>query len=291
MRLSAVFKNAGCWDEKRRNAGDNRDWELRAESQKRSSQMQEDGVRSSTSGEAAANDKLAPRYFQIWETYPIQKFTNLVESRWMMELVTPGQNVLLAGSGGGREIEALLNTAGSITALDISPEMLRIGQEKFPEQKIRWRLGDVHSPPLDLGLFDHIFALGGVFAYLKDPFLAAKALGEKLRPGGSLTICVMNSAHPTEKPGRKELGQGRVRQAYSVQEVCQLLEHAGLTVDIIRGFRFLVDSLPAEWNKNAQADKEIEGIMKRALELESELLHKMKAETGKFIWVSGQKEM
>lgn len=245
-------------------------------------------MRKSSGGEAEANDRLAQRYFQIWENCPIQKFTHQVESIWMQEMVQPSQRVLLAGSGGGREIEPLIGRAGEIVALDISQEMLRVGQDRFPDSRIQWRIGDVLSPPEDLGSFDHILSLGGVFAYLENPWLAAQALAQRLRPGGGLTICVMNSDHPTESPGRKELNQGRVRQTYSVQEIYKLMEHAGLKMELVRGFRFLVDNLPAEWNKNPQAGAEIEGIMRRAIELEHRLLHLLPAEKGKFIWATAR---
>lgn len=244
-------------------------------------------MRKSAAGEAEYNDQLASRYFDIWETYPIQRFTHQVESQWIQELVQPGQRVLLAGSGGGRAIKALLRSAGEIVALDISKEMLRIGRERFPEDKISWRLGDVHEPPDDLTGFDHIFALGGVLAYLEDPKKAVMSLANRLNTNGRLTACVMNSEHPTETPGKKELENGRVRIPYNLQEVCDVMQDAGLTPDTVRGFRFLVDLLPTDWNKGAVEDQEIRKIMDKAIELESKLLHLMPSEKGKFIWVEG----
>ncbi|MFW6334451.1 MAG: methyltransferase domain-containing protein [Desulfosalsimonas sp.] len=250
----------------------------------------EDKIQNPLSGEVKANDKLAQKYFHIWETYPIQKFTNELEGRWLKKMIHPGQSVLLAGSGGGRELEAILDRAGKIVAMDISSEMLRVGQEKFPDRDIEWRLGDVHDPPEDMEEFDHIAALGGVFAYLNDPFLAARALADRLAPGGMLTLCVMNSEHPTEKPGVKEMGNGRVRRTYSAQEARGLLEQAGLVPETVRGFRFVVDNLPPEWNKNAAEDAEKDNILRQALELENSLLELMPPEKGKFIWISGRKQ-
>ena len=238
--------------------------------------------------EAQANDRLATRYFDIWDHYPIQRYTRRVETRWIRELVQPGDAVLFAGAGGGREIEAVLDRAGRMVALDISPEMLRIGSERFAGNAIEWRLGDLHAPPPDLGAFDHIFSLGGVFNYLHDPAGAAAALYALLRPGGTLSVCVINEAHPTEGRGGLALADGRIRRAYRADEITTVLNASGGRVETLRGYRFLVDLLPKEWN-TGQAGREAAALVEEAVILEERLESAMPAEAGKFLWLTSRR--
>jgi len=234
------------------------------------------------------NDQLAQSYFSIWDNYPIQRYTHSIEASWMTKLVRAGDRVLLAGSGGGREIDGILNTASRIVAMDISPEMLRVGKERFSHGSIEWRLGDIQAPPEDLGVFEHVFALGGVYAYLPEPERATQALFRHLVPGGSFTICVMNGAHPTERTETKLMPDGRLRRAFVVEDLKDLLQSAGFEIDDCRGLRFFVDLLPPDWNRAGSSGRNY-GLMERSLELEEALLEHLPAEKGKFIWITGRK--
>jgi SAM-dependent methyltransferase len=198
--------------------------------------------------EAQFNDELAQRYFQIWQQWPIQRLTHTVESRWLLDLVQPGESVLLVGSGGGREIETLLPRAGRIVAMDISPEMLRIGAERYGDAPIEWRRGDAQDPPADLIDFDHAIGVGGVFCYLPQPEKALVNLRRALRPGGRLTLGIFNAEHATEAKGDRDLSSGRVRRVYSVRKMRSMLAHACYVVEAVRGHRFFVDQLPSSWN-------------------------------------------
>lgn len=234
------------------------------------------------------NDKLAESYFEIWDTRPIQRYTQTVEQRWMTELVARGDRVLLAGSGGGREIAALLGLAGEVVALDISPEMLRIGRARFGEAAVTWRLGDLHDPPPDLGLFDHIFALGGVYAYLPEPARASRAMAGCLRPGGCLSVCVMNADHPTESAAPVVMKDGRVRQGLNRARLEAMMTRAGLTVTRVEGLRYLVDLLPPSWNRLVGSAEDLDSL-ERALALEAELQGRLPVERGKFLWMTGRR--
>ena len=239
--------------------------------------------------EQRANDSLAKRYFKIWDTYPIQKFTQQTEADWLKKLIASGESVLVAGSGGGREIEAFLEKAGRIVALDISEGMLDVGRARFPETQIEWRQGDISNPPKDLVDFDHVLALGGVLAYMPDPFQAIVSMAGLLRSGGQLTLSVMNASHATEKPEAKYLSNGRVRRPLALETLRELLESAGFEVSDEQGIRFLVDLLPSAWNSSDECTSEQVQILQDAIALEATLIQSMPPELGKLLWVTAKK--
>lgn len=241
----------------------------------------------SNDGETIANDTLAARYFAIWDTAPIQKFTRSVENAWIKALLNRGDSVLLAGAGGGREIEALLGTARRVVAIDLSAGMLDIGRERFPQAEIEWLQGDIQRLPPDIGPFDHVFALGGVFAYLDRPFDALLSIRRTLAPGGSLTIAVMNADHPTERTGFASTANGRVRRPYSPELLEEVVSDAGFKVDTLRGYRFLVDLLPGEWN--LRPDAAHKDVLEDLVDIEGRLLDIMPARAGKFVWLTASK--
>lgn len=243
----------------------------------------------SLEAEARANDALSERYFKIWDEAPIQKFTRLIENRWIAQLLKNGQSVLLAGAGGGREIEALLGVAGKIVAVDISPSMLEQGKSRFPESHIEWRCADIQNLPPDLVGFDHAMALGGVFAYLPDPQKAVQSINNALAPGGMLTIAVMNKNHPTETEGYAELSDGRIRRPYTVEELNKLLADGGFEVTATRGYRYFADLLPKEWNLQSDVNIPDRAILDDLLRIEESLIDKLPPEQAKFLWITGAK--
>jgi SAM-dependent methyltransferase len=235
--------------------------------------------------EAQFNDELAQRYFQIWQQWPIQRLTHAVESRWLLDLVQPGETVLLVGSGGGREIETLLPRAGRIVAMDISPEMLRIGAERYRDAPVEWRRGDAQDPPADLTGFDHAIGVGGVLCYLPQPEAALVNLRRTLRPGGRLTLGIFNAEHATEAKGDRDLSSGRVRRVYSVRKMRSMLAHACYVVEAVRGHRFFVDALPPSWNAEPGVDSDRDELLARFTALESDLVDRLAPEQAKHLWV------
>ena len=70
--------------------------------------------------------------------------------------VTAGSRVLDIACGTGVLIgDYLRRNVESVTAVDISPEMIRIAREKFPQENVRFVCGDAETAPLGEG-FDAI---------------------------------------------------------------------------------------------------------------------------------------
>ena len=67
--------------------------------------------------------------------------------------VTAGSRVLDIACGTGVLIgDYLRRNVESVTAVDISPEMVRIAREKFPQENVRFVCGDAETAPLGEGL-------------------------------------------------------------------------------------------------------------------------------------------
>jgi demethylmenaquinone methyltransferase/2-methoxy-6-polyprenyl-1,4-benzoquinol methylase len=74
--------------------------------------------------------------------------------------------------------------AASVTGIDISPEMAKIAQRKFPEVKVI--CGDVETTTFDRK-FDAIMVYNA-FPHFPDPARLIRVLAELVKPGGRLSV-------------------------------------------------------------------------------------------------------
>lgn len=241
--------------------------------------------------EIAFNDKLAESYFDIWDKCPIQLYTTESESCFIEQHVRDGCAVLVAGSGGGREIPVLLEKACQITAMDISPGMIEAGRQRYPAAPINWQLGDIHALPYEANSFGAIITLGAVFNYLDSAELFLAEASRCLEPGGVLIMAVLNNDHASERHGSATLRDGRIRNLYKLGDIEGMLSAANLRPVIIRGIRFLVDMLPAEWNRREDADQRGRSALARLIEEERILADIMPADRAKFILLAAEKQV
>ncbi len=101
--------------------------------------------------------------------------------------VGPGMDVLDVACGTGVLFpDYLARQVGSVTAVDISPEMVKIAAAKYPGQAIEVFCADVEhwQPP---HLFDCIMVYNA-FPHFPDPEGLIRTLSGFLKPGGSLTV-------------------------------------------------------------------------------------------------------
>ena len=101
--------------------------------------------------------------------------------------VTAGSRVLDIACGTGVLIGDYLRRAvKSVTAVDISPEMIRIAREKFPQENVTVLCGDAaqtHFP----APFDCI-VIYNAFPHFPEPERLISHLAGLLTPGGTLTV-------------------------------------------------------------------------------------------------------
>lgn len=239
--------------------------------------------------EITFNNKLADSYFDIWDKCPIQLYTTESESAFIQQHVRDKCTVLVAGSGGGREIPVLLEKSCRITAMDISPGMLEAGKQRYPGSPINWLLGDIHSLPQEANSLGAIVALGAVFNYLDSAGQFLTEAARCLEPGGRLIMAVLNNDHASERHGSTTLRDGRIRNLYKLTDIEEMLRAAKLENIAIRGIRFLVDMLPAEWNRKTDADAKGRAALLRLVEEEKHLAEIMPADRAKFILIAAEK--
>ena len=99
--------------------------------------------------------------------------------------VAPGKDVLDVACGTGVLFpDYLERNVGSLTAVDISPEMVKIAQRKFPQVDVR--CGDVET--VDFGKKFDCIVVYNAFPHFPEPMQLIRTLSGMLKPGGSLTV-------------------------------------------------------------------------------------------------------
>ena len=99
--------------------------------------------------------------------------------------VKAGVDVLDVASGTGVLFpDYLRRGVQSVTAIDISPEMVKIAQKKFPQ--IQVLCGDVETAVFDRQ-FDCVMVYNA-FPHFPDPENLIRVLASHLKPGGTLTV-------------------------------------------------------------------------------------------------------
>lgn len=240
---------------------------------------------SNARAEREYNAKLARRYFDVWDHFPIQRYTTEFESNAMCHSIAPASRVVVLGCGGGRELPALIELGCSIAAVDISPEMLEAGRQRYHGVPIEWIEADLHELPPSLRGFDAAVCLGAVFNYLRAPAVFLDAVRACLVPQGTLLLSAINAGHPSEPVADTRLSDGRCRRLYTVKALRSLLEAAGFSIEQVDGVRFLVDLLPAQWNRDATDEKPEGQLLSRLLQVERLLSEHLEADRAKFILV------
>ena len=99
--------------------------------------------------------------------------------------VAPGKDVLDVACGTGVLFpDYLERNVGSLTAVDISPEMVKIARSKFPQVDVR--CGDVEA--VDFGKKFDCIVVYNAFPHFPEPMQLIRTLSGMLKPGGSLTV-------------------------------------------------------------------------------------------------------
>lgn len=125
-------------------------------------------------------DRLAPQ----WDADMI-RYDDIISKILDVGNVKPGADVLDVACGTGVLFpDYLARNVASLTAIDISPEMAKIAQNKFPDVQVI--CGDVETTNFGKK-FDCIMVYNA-FPHFPDPENLIKVLSDLLKPGGTLTI-------------------------------------------------------------------------------------------------------
>ena len=100
--------------------------------------------------------------------------------------VTEGKDVLDVACGTGVLFPDYLDrNVGSLTAVDIAPEMVKIAKTKFPG-RVDVRCGDVEN--MDFGKEFDCIVVYNAFPHFPEPENLIRVLSGMLKPGGTLTV-------------------------------------------------------------------------------------------------------
>ena len=101
--------------------------------------------------------------------------------------ICSGVHVLDVACGTGVVIPDYLSRGvASVTAVDISPEMVKIARAKFPQENVTVLCGDIEEVQLDRK-FDCIMVYNA-FPHFPEPEKLIATLSRLLVPGGTLTV-------------------------------------------------------------------------------------------------------
>ena len=101
--------------------------------------------------------------------------------------VGPGSRVLDVACGTGVLIpDYLTRGVAAVTAVDISPEMIRRARAKCGDPRVQFLCGDVET--LDVGRDFDAVVVYNAFPHFPDPERLVAHLSSLLRPGGILTV-------------------------------------------------------------------------------------------------------
>lgn len=101
-----------------------------------------------------------------------------------------GLRVLDAGCGAGQMTQALALKGAQVTAVDVSPTLIKIAQDRLSDavrSQVRFESGDMLSP--DLGSFDYVIAMDSLI-YYTGPDIRTALLGLSARTRASIVFTV-----------------------------------------------------------------------------------------------------
>jgi ubiquinone/menaquinone biosynthesis C-methylase UbiE len=136
------------------------------------------------------------QWSQLYTRYDGATYHFHVRQQRVFELLPPALGrVADVGCGPGVTVEAVLARGGTFDGVDLSPEMLRQAQERFPQvANVRFTMGNVEQLELPSAAYDQVIAMG-LIEYLSTPDRALAEIARVLRPGGVAVVTVPKRRH------------------------------------------------------------------------------------------------
>lgn len=104
--------------------------------------------------------------------------------------------ILEIGAGSGLMTYFFMQSfGGEYTALDLSPEMLKLAEGRIKQKNIRYVCGDGAAPDFPEGYFDAVIGVD-IIHHLEDPVSAMSRWKSLARPGGKMCFLETNIYNP-----------------------------------------------------------------------------------------------
>ena len=166
----------------------------------------------------AAFDRIAPRYDQLWTNSPVGRLQRDAVWRHVDSLFRRGDAVLDLGCGTGEDALHLMQSGVRVTAIDSSPEMVRLASERGVDARtlaieeidrlagtgparpsMYERNSQIPAGPgsvvpasyLEDSCFDGAIGNFGALNCVQNLEQAGAALARRVRPRGRLVLCTM----------------------------------------------------------------------------------------------------
>ena len=178
-------------------------------------------------------DCIAEDYDSLRFSRPYFQQIDRFERDNVLEKVKPGVSVLEIGPGTGRFTAKLVEKASSVTAVDISEEMLKQLKKNVPST----RLTSHHLSVEDLttlsnfGEFDTAVCMR-VLPHLENPIPALTIIGKAVKPGGNVVFDFWN-LYSFMGAIRKLFRRPShvLTKFYTYHKMLQIIEESGLIVE------------------------------------------------------------
>jgi SAM-dependent methyltransferase len=130
--------------------------------------------------------------------------------------IRPGRAVVL-GCGSGTNAVYLAEQGFDVTAIDIAPTALDLGEEKakMTGVEVRWMLADVLAPPPGLGPFDFVFDRGCYHHVRRDDAVGYVEMVKELSRVGSQILIIAANADATRHRTRTGVKEEELRGDFS----------------------------------------------------------------------------
>lgn len=179
----------------------------------------------------AAREASAEAYFarhaEEWDTLRLLHGADEPVEAALLDTLGGGEpgRLLDIGTGTGRMAELLADRASHVTALDKSPEMLRIARarlQSFPAGKVDLVQGDFTALPFADAMFDTVL-FHQVLHYAQEPETVLAETARVTREGGRIAIVDL-AAHDREELRERH---AHARLGFSDEQMLALLTDAG----------------------------------------------------------------
>jgi len=209
-------------------------------------------AKSSAAGQSGpTTGAIGPDTYARWRATRLGAVTEALEHRLVSDLVghVSGKRLLDLGCGDGLLTCRLATPGAWAVGIDADDRMLAAARARASRGGVNARFvqSRIEQLPLPDASFDVVVAVT-VFCFLTDRAAAMTEAVRVLRPGGRFVLAELGrwSAWAAIRRIRAWLGAPTWRAAHfwTAAELCQMVEHAGVSVDAVSGSVYYP---PVEW--------------------------------------------